>query len=182
MTPYELEHLRREISKTQNWSHHKKAMYGIAQLSKLSLAREQYNSINSKMRPKQKENFHHLTADIINQLISFGNVGLRNAKMLTLHNKKQKDEQKLPIKEEQGILHIFHKNIWLEKLNDNQQTLVLVVTGGIKAVLTFYSHDHEKNLLSHTIHLTQNGVYRLNTLGHKLFLPINRPALTFLTL
>lgn len=161
MTPYEVVCISQEIDKTEDWTYHRKAMYGIYLMASLT-----YPNTLEKMKFNEKnflkeENIRIAVYEIINKLIQFDEIQVLIPKIEEVNNwlKNKYFTQIIHRDVNQCSTYVFSKNIWIEWV-DKEETLALVVTGGVKGRFVFKKIDGiERN--SYNFFFCKNGVYIL---------------------
>ncbi|MGM9886364.1 MAG: hypothetical protein ACI31W_03875 [Lactococcus sp.] len=166
MNYYELESLSSNISKSKNWSPHRKNMYGPKILHSLHLPKAHHRSSRIRFIP--------LVTQVIEQLIYLENLTVQKTEIISKTVAFQtRIPQKLLIKgkENAGIFHILHENCWLERLDNDYQNIVLVVTGQLAGEFSFFSQDAD-GLKLHRLSFNKVGIFDLSFLQNaSLYLP-----------
>ncbi|MCL2113738.1 MAG: hypothetical protein FWH31_07255 [Streptococcaceae bacterium] len=169
MAPHDLEHFTQEIDKTKNWSNHRKSMYGMSIMDKLSIT-DGSVSTDSTQNPiipaSDRALTTQLVTEILDKLVKYDEITLIDCPILPISVSHQTDSfpHTLFLSQQPGIQYILNTHFWIKVMDDIQNTLALVVTGGLTGTFTFYCEKSDGKFEEFTIPFNKNGIYQLTNL------------------
>lgn len=163
MTPDEIIYVSQEIDKTEDWTYHKKAMYGIYLMGSLTYPNTVENVRYKGENLLKVEYVRSVIYEIINKLIQFDEIQTITPKIEEVKNclNNKYNTQIISLDISQCSTLAFGENIWIQRV-DNERSLALVVTGGIKGRFILKKVDGVQ-IKKYNFFFYKNGVYILPT-------------------
>ncbi|MGY3736409.1 hypothetical protein ACWOAN_06485 [Lactococcus taiwanensis] len=168
MTPIDLSHLSEEIKKTQNWSNHRKQMFGMGLMNELYITDGSVSKTSPVIIPaSDRAMTTQLVSDVLDDLIAYDEI---DPMVYPLEGEPVSGTELdfphlLILNNEPGIQYILNTHLWLKVMDDPERTLALVVTGNLSGAFTFYIEQVSGQFEKMVVNFDKNGIYLLTKLS-----------------